>query len=158
MIETGFPGQNPSDRIEHSEPTQQDITIIAKDVVKRIQKEKDERNKRFDNEKFVPYEKEDIVLTKNHVQKYPRYNELEVILDESKIIRAAADLKPYQSRPEETCFDTNENTSDDETVSVSEERSSEVSDFDGYMYAIDTFNPSYIPEQTQSDIQIRMST
>ena len=117
QLETGFRGRNMQDQIEITAEPSQNIQDLHKSALERILMEKASRVERKQNPKFVPFSVGDLVLAKNHTQKFPRYTGPYVI---SKVrgdglsyeikqvdgfgtqIRAVTDLKAYHMHNEET--------------------------------------------------------
>jgi len=71
-IETGHPGRNINDFIEHDNQERM-IKRANEAALARIEDEKSRRITKFANENFVPYALGDMVLAKNMVDKFPRF-------------------------------------------------------------------------------------
>ena len=134
-IETGIRGQNIHDQIDYdgTEPTS-NLEQSRQTAKNRISREKLSRTAKYANETFIPYNVGELVLTKNHLSKLPRYigpytiiktrgsgysYELQDTYSQRIIIRQAEELKPYKLRnPPETARNDSTNRSEDTTYSA----------------------------------------
>ena len=112
-VETGYSGRNLSDPVEHDDEILQDTRAIQNNVRQNIIREKQIRVEKNKNDSFIPFELGDLVLAKNHTQKFPRYlgpyriatvrghgYSYDLIHEETQqtAVRAVIDLKPYKQR------------------------------------------------------------
>ena len=117
QIETGLSGRNLNDQIDLPRQITENLEELRRLAVERTTLEKELRVLKQGNETFVPFAQDDLVLTKNHQGKMPRYigpfkitkvrgngltYELQKMDGTGTHIRAATELKPYYDRPEET--------------------------------------------------------
>ena len=72
-IETGYEGQNHQDVIVHEAPIRENVQQYDEVVKSRIQAEKDIRLNKFRKDNFQPFDEGDLVLIKNMVGKFPRF-------------------------------------------------------------------------------------
>ena len=121
-IETGHPGRNIHDFVEHSNTAQANNQRHIEETRTKIVQEKQARFQKFNNENFDPYNVGDKVLARNMVAKFPRYlgpleiiyvrgNGLSYVLKDlktgKKYTRAVKQLKSYCERPDHM-FNQNE--------------------------------------------------
>ena len=112
-LETGYPGRNFADRIDFEPTVKIDLSKIRKNALDRILAEKTARVEKFKNDSFSTFNIGDLVVTKNHVQKMPRYigpyevikirgDGLSLVLKEldgfGTLVRPVTDLKRYYAR------------------------------------------------------------
>ena len=72
-IETGNPGRNTHDFVEHSNIPQGNIAEHIQQTRNRIITEKTARFEKFNNQNFEPFAINDMVLARNMVSKFPRF-------------------------------------------------------------------------------------
>ena len=113
-IETGHPGKNINDFIEHTDVARSNPRTFVETVRMKITNEKRNRVHKFDRPNFKPYELGDLVLARNMTSKFPRFiGPFKVIEVRGKgysyvlqnlegnrnYTRAAKQLKLYRKRP-----------------------------------------------------------
>ena len=115
QLETGFRGQNAFDHIELSPEIPSDVGRLQRQAFDRIKSEKSARVQKHAKPNFEPYSVGDLVLTKNHLEKWPRFigpfqiikvrgsglsYELPEVDGNRRFTRAVGELKPYNLRQE----------------------------------------------------------
>ena len=113
QLETGLEGQNLHDHIESPRQQPLELANLQRLALERIMKEKDTRIQNQENPSFVPFAIDDMVVTKNHQSKFPRFKgpfkitkvrgsglsyELKEMDGTKTQIRSAVELKPYYMR------------------------------------------------------------
>ena len=117
QVETGFYGRNAFDRVEQISNQPDDVRQLQEETLQRIDHEKTTRVQKHAKPDFKPFCAGDLVVIKNHQNKWPRYigpfqiikvkgsglsYDLSEVDGNRRFTRAVADLKPYYSRSQES--------------------------------------------------------
>lgn len=73
QVETGLPGRNIHDGVEHEVQARENVAEIRNQTKAKIVEEKRKRNEQHQKPNFKPFENGDLVLMKNRTSKHPRF-------------------------------------------------------------------------------------